>query len=220
MLKQDVQRPRGRPPIEVDRERAVSIATDLFWRCSFDGVSIEQICAATQVSRPNLYRCFGSKELLYCAVLEAYLSDRRRRIGDALGCDETPKAGLQRLLREEITFCAKGRRGCFALMTAVPIADRYDMVRSMLSIDVAWRHTVLLRSVQDIPELEDRDASECARAISAILDVIGIHGRLGFPDGALERTAGAAMSIVLQPLPSATESSVSWALVGTSIVGD
>lgn len=70
---QPSQRSAGRPRA-FDREQALNIALDLFWRHGFDGTSIPQITAAIGISPPSLYAAFGSKDALYREAIKLYLS--------------------------------------------------------------------------------------------------------------------------------------------------
>ena len=62
---------RGRP-VEIDRTAAALGAARAFWRYGYEGTSLDDLVAATKVSRPGLYRTFGDKEGLFLAALDAY----------------------------------------------------------------------------------------------------------------------------------------------------
>ena len=66
------KRPAGRPRA-FDREQALAIALDLFWRHGYDGTSIPQLTAAMGISPPSLYAAFGSKDALYREAVKLYL---------------------------------------------------------------------------------------------------------------------------------------------------
>lgn len=67
------KRSAGRPRT-FDREQALGIALDLFWRHGFDGTSVHQLTAAMVISPPSLYAAFGSKEELYREAIKLYLT--------------------------------------------------------------------------------------------------------------------------------------------------
>ena len=67
------KRSTGRPRT-FDREHALCLALDLFWRHGFSGTSIPQLTTAMGISPPSLYAAFGSKEALYREVLQLYQS--------------------------------------------------------------------------------------------------------------------------------------------------
>ncbi|MDY5126863.1 TetR/AcrR family transcriptional regulator [Actinotignum sp. GS-2025g] len=55
------------------RKQLVGVARELFAAQGFDGVSIEEIAAAAQVSKPVVYEHFGSKEGIYNVVVDREL---------------------------------------------------------------------------------------------------------------------------------------------------
>uniref|UniRef100_B0T6L0 Transcriptional regulator, TetR family n=1 Tax=Caulobacter sp. (strain K31) TaxID=366602 RepID=B0T6L0_CAUSK len=64
-------RSRGRKST-FDRDEALGIALDLFWRHGYEGVSIADLCQAIGIAPPSLYHAFGSKADLYRDVLRLY----------------------------------------------------------------------------------------------------------------------------------------------------
>ncbi len=61
----------GRPRA-FDREQALNLALDLFWRHGFEGTSTAQLTAAMGIAAPSLYAAFGSKEGLFREALAEY----------------------------------------------------------------------------------------------------------------------------------------------------
>ncbi|WP_243079602.1 TetR/AcrR family transcriptional regulator [Pantoea sp. MQR6] len=55
-----------------DRDDALSIALNLFWRHGYEGVSITDLCQAIGIAPPSLYHAFGSKADLYRSALRLY----------------------------------------------------------------------------------------------------------------------------------------------------
>ncbi len=62
---------RGRPKT-LNRDRIVDVATHAYWKEGIDNVSLNEICRRCAVSKPGLYREFGSEDGLMKAVLLAY----------------------------------------------------------------------------------------------------------------------------------------------------
>lgn len=67
------KRSAGRPRA-FDRQLALAVALDIFWRHGFEGTSIPQLTSAMGISPPSLYAAFGSKESLYREVVALYLT--------------------------------------------------------------------------------------------------------------------------------------------------
>jgi AcrR family transcriptional regulator len=66
---------RRRLPVEQRRELIVEAAGRLFGERGYDGTRLDDIAAAAGVTKPVLYRHFGSKRELYLALLARHRGD-------------------------------------------------------------------------------------------------------------------------------------------------
>jgi len=88
-------------PITRNREHILETAMNAYWRDDMAAVSVNAVCALAGVSKPSLYREFGSEDGLSAAVLERY--------------GQTVLASLQALLSSPQTYSAKlDALTCFA----------------------------------------------------------------------------------------------------------
>src|ERR1051325_1025824 len=94
--------PRGRTPRAVREAQMVAAAERLFAEHGYHGVSMDQIAAASGISKPMLYDYFGSKEGLFLACMERArgrlfeaIGGAVRRAGDA---ESAAHAGIPALL--------------------------------------------------------------------------------------------------------------------------
>ena len=67
----DPKRSRGRPR-RMDAEKVRDIAMTAYWRSDPADVSVNAICQMAGISKPSLYRAFGSEDGLSRAVLDSY----------------------------------------------------------------------------------------------------------------------------------------------------
>lgn len=65
------KRARGRPKT-FDRDHTLDVAIDGYWREGIDAVSVNEICRRANISKPGLYREFGSEDQLLDAALTRY----------------------------------------------------------------------------------------------------------------------------------------------------
>jgi TetR/AcrR family transcriptional repressor of nem operon len=69
-------------------EAAALVAVErLFWRRGIAATGIQDIVAATGLSRSSLYNAFGGKDELYAAALRRYLDERSQPMFDRLVVD-------------------------------------------------------------------------------------------------------------------------------------
>lgn len=93
-----VKRRAGRPRV-FDRERALAIAMDLFWRHGYEGTSTAQLTAAMGIAAPSLYAAFGSKDQLYLEALALYQTQHGSFFSNALTAVIPAKEAIFTLLR-------------------------------------------------------------------------------------------------------------------------
>ena len=71
MVTNSVKRPRGRPKGFIPDE-ALDRAVEMFWEHGYEGVDVERISRAVNVTKPALYRVFGDKSTLLLKAVERY----------------------------------------------------------------------------------------------------------------------------------------------------
>lgn len=152
MATEPSKRPRGRPKT-FDRDRTLQIAVDSYWCDGVDGVSVNEICRRAKISKPGLYREFGSEDQLLDAVLtqysEAVLGPRMAVFSE----DRTFHATLDSVINfATLPATSDKPAGClFAKMRTVrgrlgPVTGEHvDLLRDQL---IAVYSTWLTRSVE------------------------------------------------------------------------
>ena len=65
------KRPRGRPKGFIPDE-ALDRAVEMFWEHGYEGVEVDRIARAVNVTKPALYRAFGDKSTLLLKAVERY----------------------------------------------------------------------------------------------------------------------------------------------------
>lgn len=105
-----ITRSRGRPST-TDPEHVLKVAMDAYWRRDPADVSVNEICGLAGVSKPSLYRAFGSEDGLTRAVVERYA---HQVLSDVLAILQ-PGRGLRATLEALIGFASDDPRmqtGC------------------------------------------------------------------------------------------------------------
>ena len=69
------------------REQLLSVGKALFAARGYEAVTVEEIAAAAEVSKPVVYEHFGGKEGLYAVVVDREMQALLQRITDALTGD-------------------------------------------------------------------------------------------------------------------------------------
>ena len=100
----------GKP--QYDEPAVIAAALEVFWRHGYAATSINELTAATGLSRSSLYQRFQDKDGLFMEALAAYTERLLQRMEDVQA--ETGRARVEALLREFVPRDGKGRRpaGC------------------------------------------------------------------------------------------------------------
>ena len=110
MSEDDSKRPRGRPRT-MDSKAVLDVAMGAYWRSDPADVSVNAICQMAGISKPSLYREFGSEDGFSRAVLDSYAE---RVLSDVFAILQSGK-GLQDTLDVLIDFASADPRmetGC------------------------------------------------------------------------------------------------------------
>jgi AcrR family transcriptional regulator len=100
-------------PRATARERLLAAADELFYENSINTVGIDRIIEHADVAKASLYDCFGSKDELIRAYLEARSTARQARISEWISQYDTPQKkilGIFELLGK--TSSQPGYKGC------------------------------------------------------------------------------------------------------------
>lgn len=112
-----------RPLRAADRIRAT--ARDLFYREGIRAVGVDEIVTRAGVTKPSLYRSFGSKEDLVASYLRDYDAEYWQRFETVMAEHEgNPRAQLTAWFKRAATrVSAAGYRGCGMTNAAVEYPD-------------------------------------------------------------------------------------------------
>lgn len=181
----------GRPR-SFDRDAALAVAVEQFWRAGFEGTSVATLTAAMGVTPPSLYAAFGDKAQLFDEASAVYFARTCEGL-DAAAALPTARAAVERMLADTArAHTAAGTPpGC--LMLTEP---RLDAQRSELHRRLRDR---LDRGVHegDVPEGTDTDAM--ASFLVAVMRGMSGRARDGGTFDELMAIADTAMSALPPP---------------------
>jgi TetR/AcrR family transcriptional repressor of nem operon len=121
---------------EFDPKEALEKAMKVFWKKGYIDTSIDDLVAATGVSRYGLYDEFGSKRGLFLASLDHYQDTAVR---EYFGIVEQPGASLPQIKIYcdsllEIYSQPAGKNGCLVCNTATEVAPHDKAVEKKVKI--------------------------------------------------------------------------------------
>jgi TetR/AcrR family transcriptional repressor of nem operon len=120
-------------PREFDASAALDRAMDVFWSRGYETTSLDDLCAATGLSRSSFYATFESKHSLLLLAVDRYAELRAPTFAAALAPPRGIHDAIAGLLHELIDqiVSGAGRRGCFLGNCAaeLPRGDRAALAR-------------------------------------------------------------------------------------------
>ena len=141
-----MQFPRGRTPRAVREAQMVAAAERLFSEHGYHGVSMDQIAAASGITKPMLYDYFGSKEGLFLACMER----ARGRLFEAIGGAVRAADGTEQALRagiEAFLTVANEQRATWPVLFGE--GGRFNQAAAAIRAEQAGLIAQLLRELPD-----------------------------------------------------------------------
>jgi TetR/AcrR family transcriptional repressor of nem operon len=170
-------------PREFDVDDALEEAMQVFWSKGYEATSLDDLCAATGLSRSSLYATFGNKRDLLLQTVDRYVERRTPSIEAVLARQPDIYQGIAALLREFIDqiVSGAGRRGCFLGNCAaeLPRADRTALARvrqGLARTEATFRKALARAGARgELPPGADVDA--LARFLTASLQGLRLIGK-------------------------------------------
>ncbi len=124
------------------REQLIDVGRLLFAEKGFEAVSVEEIAAKAEVSKPVVYEHFGGKEGLYAVVVDREMNDLLSSISDALTAG-TARALLEQAGMALFDYIDENRDGFRILVRDSPVSQQTGSFASLI-VDVAGQVEHLL----------------------------------------------------------------------------
>jgi TetR/AcrR family transcriptional regulator, copper-responsive repressor len=196
---------RGRPRT-FDEKAVLAAARDAFWAAGLDGVSLDQITAATGVARPSLALAFGDKKALYLRSVESFVADMTVA-ADLRLCGRAPLANELRafyLAAIELYLAGEAPRGCLAICTlpaAAADADVRETLRGVLGATDAIFAARFQRAQSDGELAATVDLGARGALAASLLHSIALRARGGARKAALKRLVEEAIFLLVGAAP-------------------
>ncbi len=184
----------------------VAAAERLFSERGYHGVSMDEIAAASGISKPMLYDYFGSKEGLFLACVERARGRLFEEIAGAVRGADEPERALRAGVEAFLRFADEQRATWTVLFGE---GGRFNEVASAIRAEQAGLISQLLRELpgwERVPNAEELDA--LAHAFVGAAEAIAFWA-VDRPGVTLERVADHLMAVLwpaVRALPSRASS--------------
>ena len=133
MVTNIAKRPPGRPKGFIPDE-ALDRAVEMFWECGYEGVDMDRIARAVNVTKPALYRAFGDKSTLLLRAVERYALIYGAPKMAAFQAEPDIHKAVTAFCEATVnTATGDARSGCMLAAAALGHSERVKEIRSWLA---------------------------------------------------------------------------------------
>jgi AcrR family transcriptional regulator len=133
MVTNSSKRPRGRPKGFIPDE-ALDRAVEMFWEHGYEGVDVDRIARAVNVTKPAIYRAFGDKSTLLLRAVERYAQTYGAPKMAAFQAEPDIHKAVTAFCEATVnTATGDARSGCMLAAAALGQSERVTEIRSWLA---------------------------------------------------------------------------------------
>ncbi len=200
----DNSRPKRSPgrPQAFNPEEALDRAVEMFWAHGYEGVDVDRIARAVNVTKPALYRAFGDKPTLLLKAVERYAQSYGAPMIQAFLAEPDIRKAVTEFCEGTVkTATSQPRIGCLMASAALGQSERVGEIRSYFAQG-------LTASAQIFAERFEKEigakrlsgkipARVRARALVDLMQGLLLRAKTGMPRKELVEDARSYVSIVL-----------------------
>ncbi|HEX2057314.1 MAG TPA: TetR/AcrR family transcriptional regulator [Actinomycetota bacterium] len=138
------KQPRVRMTGQERRAQLLDVGRSVFAERGFDGVSVEEIAARANITKPVVYEHFGGKEGLYAVIVDREVQSLLGRITESLEGTH-PRALLEQAAVAFLGYIEDEPEGFRILVRDSPVASTAGTLASVIG-DIAMQVEYILRN--------------------------------------------------------------------------
>ena len=188
----------GRPRA-FDRDQALELALDVFWRKGYEGASLSDLTEAMGINPPSLYAAFGNKEALFCTALDRYMERHEEVLREVLARPKARDAIAALLNRSAESLTDKSTPpGCLLVHGIAGAGDHAKCIRDELCKRRAANEKMIRKRLKrakaegDLPT--DADPAALSRYIATVSEGMAVQAAGGATRAELRRIVETAMA--------------------------
>ncbi len=193
--------PRGRPR-KFDKAKTLQVILKLFLANGFAATSLDDIAAATRLTRPSLYAAYGNKTAMYLLCLETFAEQMAAAVLPPLQTGKDLQAALAGFYDGALdTYFGSKRQsqGCLAFTTAIADVTSDTQIRKAVGGFVQSLDAALTTCIaHHTPHLTEAEAESLAQLAAGMLMNIATRARAGARRDTLDPLAAASAKMIAQ----------------------
>jgi TetR/AcrR family transcriptional regulator, transcriptional repressor for nem operon len=122
-------------------------AANVFWEKGYNGTSMDELVAATGLSRSSMYDTFGDKQGLYLKTLEHYRQQAACQLEQWMPPNTPPRQKIALFLQKsaEASLADGHQKGCFILNCTTEMANQNSTVQAFVSGNMEAMENLLMQ---------------------------------------------------------------------------
>lgn len=195
---------RGRPRV-FDREQALQLALELFWRKSYEQVSIAELCKVLKINPPSLYSAFGNKANLFIEALNFYREQYWQPTWDALHNEPNIVIGIRHFFESAADNLLKDPqvKGCLVVQVSAAMPNDESiqhLIANMRAQNTLGFEKRLARGIAEGQLDANLDIKKITTIYSTLMDGMAVQARVGQPKSILRQHAEYAVQLLKKPI--------------------
>ncbi len=198
-------RPRRGRPRTFNKDEALRSILNVFWKKGFAATSLDDLSAATGLSRPSLYAAYGGKSDMYLSALAAFGSQMEAAAFPSLANGKTLHASLSGFYTGAINIyfnAGKTSLGCLVFTTAIADAAGNNQIKKAVHGFVESMDEALTACIKGhAPAMKAYDIRPLAQLAGGMLINIATRARAGAKRTDLEDLAATSATLIADAVP-------------------
>jgi AcrR family transcriptional regulator len=195
------KRPRGRPK-GFTPDEALDRAVEMFWEHGYEGVDVDRIARAVNVTKPALYRAFGDKSTLLLKAVERYgLTYLAPRMAAFQAEPNIHKAVIAFCEATVNAASDEARGGCMLAAAAMGQSERVTEIRSHVAKGLTATADLFAKRFEKETKAgrlsRTPSAKVRARLLVDLLQGLQLRAKVGIARGQLLREARSYVPLLL-----------------------
>jgi AcrR family transcriptional regulator len=195
------KRPRGRPKGFIPDE-ALDRAVEMFWEHGYEGVDVERIARAVNVTKPALYRAFGDKSTLLLKAVERYAMTYGAPILAGFQAEPDIHKAVTAFCEAAVnTATGDARGGCMMVAAALGQSERVTEIRSYLAKGLTASADLLAKRFEQEMKAgrltRTPSAKVRGRALVDLMKGLQLRAKAGIPREQLLQDARSYVPLIL-----------------------
>lgn len=192
---------RGRPR-KFDKEEVLQKILKEFWIKGFAATSLDDLSAATGLTRPSLYAAYGNKTQMYLAALQSFVGQMSDTAMPALSGAGDLESALEGFYQGALNVYFGTRKqalGCLVFTTAIGDVASDTQIKKAVSGFVEGLDGALAQCIHSYaPHLDTGHARSLARLASGMLMNLATRARAGEKRETLNELAATSAAFIAQ----------------------